>query len=206
MWEEPISYELSDLNGNVLGYYTATDAFNIPVCVFNDLNNAVLNVADMSNVYSPKISPNSSYAVIKTGNNSGDNKDPDTHWSFGLIDNNGNPIASFHDDSNNDPYSDGTTTGKLYLIKQNAAIFGSFVQTGNASYGGRIHINIAPNGHDTWNIDGFTLFLNFTGPTTSQQLTWNHIGLSENKRDVDLTFHYDKNKNSLLADAYSDAY
>ena len=199
---EPISYELSDLNGNVLGYYTATDAFNVPVCVFNDLNNAVLNVADLSNIYAPKISPNCSYAVIKTGNGSGDNKDPDTHWSFGLLDNNGNHIASFHDDSNNDPYSDGTTTGKLYLGKENTATFGNFFN-GN---GGRIHINIAPNGHDTWNIDQFTLFLNFTGPTTSQQLTWGHIGLSENKRDVDLTFHYDKNKNGFVADAYSDAY
>lgn len=199
---EPISYELSDLNGNVLGYYTATDAFQVPVCVFNNLNNAVLSVVKLSNASVPQIPPNSSYAVVKTSNNSGDNKDPDTHWSFGLFDNNGNPVASFHDNSNNDPYSDGQTSGKLYLTNQNAATFGSFFN-GN---GGRIHINIAPNGHDTWNIDQFTLFLNFTGPTASQQLTWNHIGLSESERDVDLTFHYDKNKNGFIADDYSDGY
>ena len=193
----PISYELYDLDNNHLNYMTATDAFNIPLCIPNSLNNAVLSVADMSNIYAPKIPSNASYAYIKTGNNSGDNKDPDTHWSFGVFDANGNSVASFHDNSNNDPYNDGSTTGHLVISLQKAATFGSL------SPNGRIHINIAPNGHDTWNIDEFTVFLNFTNPTTSQKLTWTGIGLSESKRDVDLNFHYDKNSNTLMADYYS---
>jgi len=194
---QPISYELYDLNGNSLGYISATDAFNVPLCIPKDMSNAVLSVVDYSNIYAPKIPSDASFAYVKTGNNSGDNKDPDTHWSFGLLDNNGNHIASFHDNSNNDPYNDGTQTGKLYLSKENQATFANFVN-GN---GGRIHINIAPNGHDTWNIDEFTVFLKFTNPTIPPiKLTWPSISLNEGKRDIDLTFHYDKTLQTFVAD------
>lgn len=186
----PISYELYDLTNNHLSYISATDAFNIPLCVPNNLTGAVLDAS------ANPTDPNATYAYLKTGNNSGDNKDPDTHWSFGIFDGDGNSVASFHDDSNNNPYSDGTTTGHLYAKTQMPATFGSFMPKG------RIHINIAPKGNDTWNMDEFTLYLNFNNPVASQELTWSGINLSESKRDVDLTFHYDKTSNTLIADSY----
>src|SRR5580704_16063960 len=77
---------------------------------------------------------------------SGDNKDPDTHWSCGIFDQNGRPISSFHDDSNTDEYVEGSITGPLQMHIDNAAVFGDF------SNGGHLHINIAPNGNDTWGI------------------------------------------------------
>lgn len=191
---QPISYELQDLYGNPIAAVSATDNFAVPLCAFN--SNMSLIAADLSKPLTPKISPNSSYAYVKTANNSGDNKDGDTHWSFGLIDNNGNHIASFHDNSNNDLYNSGTTTGHLVLVSEKSATFGNFLT------GGRIHLNVAPNGHDTWNIDEFTAFLNFISPDgitiKTQKLTWTHINLSEGKRDVDLGFKYNAGDNSFV--------
>ncbi len=185
----PISYELYDLNNNIMNNRSATDQFQVPLCVPKAMDNASLDCSGNSN------DANATYAVIQTGNNSGDNKDPDTHYSFGIFDNNSRPIASFHDDSNNDPYNEGTTSPSLYLNSQNSAAFKDFV--GGA--GGRVHINIAPNGHDTWNIGSFSLFLKFTNPTSTQKLTWTGINLSEGQRDIDLNFMYDKNSNTLQA-------
>lgn len=192
---QPISYELQDLYGNPIAAISATDNFSVPLCAFN--SNMALLAVDVSKPLTPKISPNSSYAYVKTANGSGDNKDPDTHWSFGLFDNNGNSVASFHDNSNNDPYNSGTTAEHLDLVSQKPATFGSFLS------GGRVHINIAPNGHDTWHIEEFTLFLNFISPDgitiKTQKLTWSDITLSESNRDVDLQIKYDPGTNSFMA-------
>ncbi len=184
----PISYELYDLNNNQLGSRSATDQFSVPVCVPKGLFNSVLNC--QKNIYN--IDPNATYVVIQTGNNAGDNKDRDTHYSFGIFDNNGRPIASFHDNSDNDAYGEGSTTPSLYLYSQNAASFKDFVN------GGRVHLNIAPNGRDTWNIQSFSLFLKFTNPSSTKKLTWENINLSEGKRDVDLGFKYDTGTNSFM--------
>ena len=190
---QPISYELQDLYGNPIAAVSATDNFAVPLCAFN--SNISLIAADLSKPLVPKIYPNSSYAYVKTANSSGDNKDPDTHWSLGIFDSNGNSVASFHDDSNNNPYNSGTTTGHLVLVSERPATFGDFLS------GGRIHINVAPNGNDNWNVDEFTIFLNFISPDGStvktQKLTWNHIHLSQDRRDVDLSFKYDTSSNSL---------
>ncbi|HEY5370575.1 MAG TPA: thiol-activated cytolysin family protein [Hanamia sp.] len=187
----PISYELYDLNNNMMSNRSATDAFSVPLCVPKATDNAVLDCSGNSN------DANATYAYIKTGNNSGDNKDPDTHWSFGIFDGNGNSVASFHDDSNNDPYNNGSTTNHLFVNMQKQSIFSDFKS------GGRIHINIAPNGHDTWNMDEFTVYMNFTNPSITQKLTWTGVSLNESARDVDLHFHYDQNSNTLQADAYN---
>ncbi len=199
---QPIIYELQDLNGNPVNVVSATDNFSVPLCAYN--TNASLAVADLSTPLTPKIPASVSFARVKTGNNSGDDKDPDTHWSFGVFDSNENSVASFHDDSNNDPYSDGTTTKSLYLVQEKRAIFGDFVANKKISgvdASGRIHINIAPNGHDTWNIDQFTINLNFVFPdgltVKSQQLTWPGIRMSESNRNVDLLFKYDPDSNTL---------
>jgi hypothetical protein len=120
--------------------------------------------------------------VISTSNY---NKDPDTHWSCGTFDQNGRPITSFHDDSNNDEYAEGTIAGPLQMHIDNPAVLGDFATNGH------IHINIAPNGNDTWQIAGFTLALDFQNPSLSQKLSWPTFILSQDKRDIDLYFLWD---------------
>lgn len=113
------------------------------------------------------------------------NKDPDTHWSFGIFDQNERSITSFHDDSDNDEYPDGSTTGPLKMTMVNAAVFDDF------SNGGHIHINIAPKGNDEWRMDNFSITLDFLNPKTSQTITWYGLALTQDKRDADLYFYYD---------------
>uniref|UniRef100_UPI0035BBF1EE hypothetical protein n=1 Tax=Mucilaginibacter sp. TaxID=1882438 RepID=UPI0035BBF1EE len=98
------------------------------------------------------------------------------------------PITRFHDDSDNDEYEQGSTTGPLKMHVDNAAVFGDF------SNRGHVHINIAPNGNDTWSIVQFSLSLDFLDPKTSQKITWGSMTLSQDKRDVDLYFYYDGNQ------------
>ena len=120
--------------------------------------------------------------VISTSNY---NKDKDTHWSCGIFDQNGRPITSFHDDSDNDEYAEGTMAGPLQMHIDNAAVLGDFATNGH------IHINIAPNGNDTWQIGAFTLALDFQNPSLSQKLSWPGFILSQDKRDIDLYFLWD---------------
>ena len=124
----------------------------------------------------------SAVAVITTANY---NKDPDTHWSCGTFDVNGRPISSFHDDSNNDEYPEGSVNGPLQMHIDNPAVLGDFATNG------KIHINIAPNGNDTWQISSFTLALDFQNPSLSQKISWSNITLSQDKRDIDLYFLWD---------------
>jgi hypothetical protein len=114
-----------------------------------------------------------------------DNKDHDTHWSFGLFDQNDHPIASFHDDSNTDEYPADFTTPALKMHLDNATTFGAFAN------GGRIHINIAPNGNDTWKINQFRLTLDFLNPNVTKEVTWGNFALSQDVKDMDLYFRYD---------------
>ena len=123
--------------------------------------------------------------TLRTGASISCNKDADTHWSCGIFDQNGRPVASFHDDSNTDEYAEGSTTGPLKMHIDNAAIFGDFAN------GGHLHINIAPNGNDAWCMDYFTVAFDFLKPKFAQQLTWYGIDLGQDKRDIDLYFYYD---------------
>jgi len=133
------------------------------------------------------------FITIETGINgggllmtsSGDNKDPDTHWSCGVFDQNEKQIGSFHDDSDNDEYPMDATTGPLKMHLDNSAILNNFVN------GGHLHINIAPNGNDTWGISKFTLTFDFLNPKCSQVVSWTYINLSQDHRDADLYFTYD---------------
>jgi hypothetical protein len=124
-------------------------------------------------------------AAVTLINHSGYNKDPDTHWSCGTFDQNGRPISSFHDDSNNDEYPEGSVNGPLQMHIDNPAVLGDLATNGH------IHINIAPNGNDTWQIATFVLALDFQNPSLSQKLTWSMITLSQDKRDVDLYYLWD---------------
>jgi hypothetical protein len=111
-------------------------------------------------------------------------KDADTHWSFGLFDHNDRPVASFHDDSDNDQYNDADViTVKMHL--DNPATLKDFMPIG------RIHVNIAPNGHDTWHFKQLKLTFDFTNPNFSLQVALAPGVLSQDHRDVDLIFAYD---------------
>jgi len=125
------------------------------------------------------------YAAVGLISHSGYNKDPDTHWSCGTFDQNGRPVSSFHDDSDNDEYPEGSVNGPLQMHIDNSAVLGDFATNGH------IHINIAPNGNDTWQISSFTLALDFQNPSLSQKLSWSNITLSQDKRDIDLYFLWD---------------
>jgi hypothetical protein len=120
---------------------------------------------------------------------SGNNKDNDTHWSCGVFyfDQNGNEkqVTDFHDNSDNDEYEGGSLVGPLKMNMDNRPLFS---QLGN---GGHVHINIAPNGNDTWGITQFTLTLDFVNPKLSQVINWQDITLSQDHRDADLYFIYD---------------
>jgi hypothetical protein len=120
---------------------------------------------------------------------SGDNKDDDTHWSCGIFDQNGRPITSFHDDSNTDEYTQGTVTGPLQMHIDNSAVFGDFANNGH------IHVNIAPNGNDTWGTTKFVLVMDFRpaggGSNFSQRISWDGFRLSQDKRDIDFYFMSD---------------
>ena len=116
---------------------------------------------------------------------SGSNKDADTHWSCGVFDQNEKQIGSFHDDSDNDEYSPGSTNGPLKMHLDNAAIFNNFF------HGGHVHINIAPNGNDQWGIAQFILTFDFTNPNYTKQVSWQNLSLSQDHRDIDLYFIYD---------------
>lgn len=133
------------------------------------------------------------FITINTGSPTGYdnryNKDKDTHWSCGVFafDQNGNEkqVTDFHDNSDNDEYLAGSITDPLKMNMDNRVLFSQF---GN---GGHVHINIAPNGNDTWGITNFTLTLDFVNPKLSQAITWQNIILSQDHRDADLYFIYD---------------
>ncbi len=119
------------------------------------------------------------FVKIETG---ADDKDHDTHYSFGLFDQNDKPICSFHDDSNTDQYPDYFVTPMLKMHMDNPATLASFAN------GGRIHINIAPNGNDTWVIGEFSIWLDFLNPKFTAQVNWVAFSLTQDKRDIDLYF------------------
>ncbi len=130
------------------------------------------------------------FAYVYTGfdDDLGCGKDGDTHWSFGLFDENDKPIASFHDDSDNDIYEPTTgRTVKMHIDDQ--AKFSDFTSTNS----GRIHVNIAPNGHDTWDFEKLALTFDFINPNFTLKISLAPGVLSQDHRDADLYFYYDGN-------------
>lgn len=128
------------------------------------------------------VTVNTGYGPVSVLSSPDYGKDKDTHWSCGIFDQNGRPVTSFHDDSNTDEYPQGSTKGPLQMHIDNAAVLGDFASNGH------IHINIAPNGNDTWVLSSFTLEIDFQNPSSSQKLTWSNITMSQDSRDVDLYF------------------
>ena len=117
-----------------------TKASTVPVKTMQSATGQNMSIK----VDSAKATLNSVYFSLETGLHVGKlfansyNKDPDTHWSCGLFDQNENPITSFHDDNDNDEYAEMSTTGPLKMHMDNTATFGDFINEGH------IHINVAP--------------------------------------------------------------
>jgi hypothetical protein len=171
----PISYQLYDMEGSVIGASSATDQFTVRTCIPSDLSKVL----------------QTPFATIVTGSASGDNKDRDTHYSFGLFDQNNRSIAAFHDDSNTDEYAEGSSHSVKMIPTLIKAVPPTFITASIADFanGGHLHINVAPNGNDTWKISQFTLNLTFANDLHSpHQITWPNITMSQNSRDLDLYF------------------
>ncbi len=172
----PISYQLYDMDGNVIGAMSATDQFTDRTCTPSNLSKTLQTPIT---------------ATIKTGGAPGDNKDGDTHFSFGFFDQSGRQLAVFHDDSNNDEYAEGTSrtvqmTSAIQSVYKPVPVTASLSDF--AQKGGHVHLNVAPNGHDTWKISSFTLNLNFANDLKPHPVTWTNIVMSQNARDIDLYF------------------
>ena len=175
---QPISYELYDMNGVVIGQQSATDQFTERNCVPKDIP---------TNLQNPQVS-------IISGD---DGKDKDTHYTLELFNSNNQEAAMYVNNSNSDEYAKyesnpvemtaGTPTGKMILKgslplpEMRPPVLADF------SNGGRIHISISPNGHDTWKIQNFKVTLTFQGqkPHTIQ---WSSKTLSQDTRDKDFLF------------------
>jgi len=176
---KPVSYQLYDMDGSVIGDMSATDQFSTPQCIPSDLSKGLQPV----------------FVNMVTGSSSGDNKDGDTHYSLGFFDQDGKQIAVFHDDSNTDEYAEGSSS----TIKMADYTSGPVSSSSWANFtgkGGRVHLNVAPNGHDTWKLNTFTLNLTFDNDLHSpHKITWSNITMSQNARDHD--FYFDKSFNPL---------
>ena len=84
---EPVSYELFDMQGNVIGEESATDKFVVNKCV------------PAGNLQNPHV----------TFLSADDGKDDDTHYTLQLFTrNDNNLIATFSDNSDNDEYPPNT--------------------------------------------------------------------------------------------------
>lgn len=171
----PVSYQLFDMTGSVIGAISATDQFTVRNCTPSNESKALQSPLTVS---------------IHTGSVPGDNKDGDTHYSFGLFDQDGKQIAVYHDDSNTDAYAEGSNNTIRMVDYTNNSIssasLANFVKGG-----GHIHLNIAPNGHDTWKINQFTLNLNFDNDLKSpHKIQWTNTTMSQDARNHD--FYFDK--------------
>jgi hypothetical protein len=182
---KPKPEQLEVKNNNLATNYQATAEKNHVVPVSGPTGSASPNYSKAT-LLDAFVTVSTGFSAQTFPVTSGENKDPDTHWSCGIFDQNGRPITSFHDDSNNDEYAQGSITGPLQMHIDNSAVFGDFAN------GGRIHINIAPNGNDTWGITNFVLAIDFQNPSISQRIAWSSgFEMTQDKRDIDLYFKYD---------------
>ncbi len=175
---QPISYELYDMDGVVIGEQSATDQFTERNCVPADIP---------TNLQNPQVS-------ILSGD---DGKDKDTHYTLELFNSKGQEAAIYVNNSNTDEYAKyepepiemtaGTPTGETKLSGSLPIPVMRPPVLADFTNGGKIHIKITPNGHDTWKIQSFKIILNFQGqkPHTIQ---WSSKTLSQDSREKDLIF------------------
>ena len=194
---KPIEYSFFDMAGDLVGSYSATDNFTERNCVPNT------NAAKLKTVF----------VTFTTGS---DGKDNDTHYNMFLYGgnagtrNNYNGYDNYPQTVNNaEPFIAGYKTGPLNVVfgtgqaNTNAmpfnAYLGGFSGADNTLYGksldmvyfvnhgGIFHMQIYPNGNDTWNISNLALQLNFDGGIT-QTINWKNITVSQNSTQITLYF------------------
>jgi hypothetical protein len=161
----PISFQLYDLAGDIIGSQSATDQFNVQTCVPMATPAAPTNLTNV-------------YVNGMCGN---DGKDHDTHYTYTLYNSAGNIAASYTNNGNSSEYVAHGTFNNQLNVASSAAI-------ADFKNGGRMHLHIEPNGNDTWDIQNFSLTLTFANSQPIPAMTWNAIVVSQNNKDYDFSF------------------
>lgn len=172
----PISYELFDLQGDVIGEESATDEFTVRHCV-------------------PANAPTTLQSGFATMQSADDGKDKDTHYTLGLVTSNNQLAASYVNNSNSDEYT-ANSSRTVPLTISTSTIGSNLITITPHTYsradfpnGGHVHLSITPNGHDTWRIGKLTIQITFADtPTRPITMTWANITVSQDSRDYDLYF------------------
>lgn len=161
----PILFQLYDMAGDVIGSQSATDQFNVQTCT--PAAQAALPT-NLTNVYI-------------NGVCGSDGKDHDTHYTYTLYNSAGNVAATYTNNGNSSEYvAHGTFSDQLNC--SSSATIADFKN------GGRVHLHIEPNGNDTWDIQSFTIKLNFANSQPIAPMTWGGIVVSQNNKDYDFSF------------------
>jgi hypothetical protein len=189
----PITYEFTDMAGDLIGSNSAADDQNVQSCVPNTTGGKLLSV----------------YATFTTAQNSG--KRGDDHYSLHFYSNDDvlgqlGRLNNFNgsDDNKIDASLFEWWTGALnvdYIGGQTNTIqlnesptFYNFFDPKNkpdinmdwfVRNGGLVHLHIWPNGSDVWNIDQLQLQLNFEGSIT-KTVTWKNITVADYSTEATL--------------------
>jgi hypothetical protein len=159
----PISFQLYDMAGDIIGSQSATDQFTTQLCV---PTNQPINMT-------------SATVAIRCGD---DGKDHDTHYSYALYNGPGTQMASYTNTSNNTQF-DANYSYSNQLSNTGSPSLAGFVGSG----GGHLHLHIDPNGNDTWKLTTITLTLNFSDGEV-KTINWSNAVVSQNNRDHDFYF------------------
>lgn len=157
---KPVSYQLMSMAGDVIGTESATDQFSVSQCLpTSKLIDAIVS--------------------IQTGD---DDKDHDTHYTVSVYNKQNKLLASYSDNSD-DKYDDRTTKEKQLKIAN--GITSDDISIAN---GGKVHIEIRPNGHDTWKVSSLKLVLNFEN-NIQKLITVSGLQLSQDSKSNDTFFN-----------------
>ena len=161
----PISFQLYDMAGDIIGSQSATDQFTVQNCIPVAAAAAPTNLTNV-------------YVNGMCGN---DGKDHDTHYTYTLYNSAGNVAASYTNNGNSSEYvAHGTFNNQLNVV--------SSAQRSDFMNGGRLHLHIEPNGNDTWDIQNFTVTLSFANSQGIPAMTWSGVVVSQNNKDYDFSF------------------
>jgi thiol-activated cytolysin len=161
----PISFQLYDMAGDIIGSQSATDQFALQNCI----------PAAQS---APAVTLATAYINGTCGS---DGKDNDTHFYYTLYNSAGNVAASYSNTGSNSQYTNYSSFSTPLNVNTSA------LQT-DFKNGGRLHLHIEPNGHDTWDIQHLTLSLSFANGSPIAPMTWNSIVVSQDNKDYDFSF------------------
>jgi hypothetical protein len=161
----PISFQLYDLAGDIIGSQSATDQFNVQTCTPVPQAAAPTNLTNV-------------YINGKCGN---DGKDHDTHYSYTLYNSAGNVAASYTNNGNSSEYA-------AYAAFSDQLNCVSSATLADFRNGGRLHLHITPNGNDTWDIQNFIINLKFANSQSIPPMSWGGIVISQNSKDYDFSF------------------